>query len=46
MYFSFSQNVLFVFPIIRVPDFFTNNYSNPIIEDGVLLRDMIYLKKK
>lgn len=30
----------------RVPDFFTNNYSNPIIEDGVLLRDMIYLKKK
>ena len=30
----------------RVPDFFTNNYSNPIIEEGVLLRDMIYLKKK
>lgn len=30
----------------RVPDFFTNNYSNPIIEEGVLFRDMIYLKKK
>jgi len=30
----------------RVPNFFTNNYSNPIIEEGVLLRDMIYLKKK
>lgn len=29
----------------RVPDFFTNNYRNPIIEEGVLLRDMIYLKK-
>lgn len=29
----------------RVPNFFTNNYSNPIIEEGVLLRDMIYLKK-
>ena len=28
------------------PIFFTNNYSNPIIEEGVLLRDMIYLKKK
>lgn len=29
----------------RVPNFFSNNYSNPIIEEGVLLRDMIYLKK-
>ena len=29
----------------RVPNFFTNHYSNPIIEEGVLLRDMIYLKK-
>ena len=29
----------------RVPDFFTNNYRNPIIEEGVTLREMIYLKK-
>lgn len=29
----------------RVPDFFTNNYRDPIIEEGLTLRDMIYLKK-
>lgn len=28
-----------------VKDFFTNNYDHPIIEGGVLLRDMVYLKK-
>jgi len=28
-----------------LPDFFTQNYDHPIIEDGKLLRDMIYLKK-
>ena len=28
-----------------VKDFFTENYDHPIIEGGVLLRDMVYLKK-
>lgn len=28
-----------------IPDFFTDNYPEPIIEEGVRLRDMIYLKK-
>ena len=28
----------------RVPDFFTENYDHPIYEDGVLLRDMVYLE--
>ena len=28
----------------RVPDFFTENYSRPIIDGGVLLRDMVYFK--
>lgn len=28
-----------------VRDFFMDHYDHPIIEDGVLLRDMIYLKK-
>lgn len=30
----------------RIPDFFTANYPNPIIEEGVTLADMIYLKKE
>lgn len=30
----------------RIPDFFTDNYPDPIIEDGVTLRDMIYLEKQ
>lgn len=30
----------------RERDFFTNNYSRLIIDGGVLLRDMIYLRKK
>lgn len=30
----------------REPDFFTKNYDHPIVEDGVILRDMIYLEKK
>lgn len=29
----------------RVPDFFTNNYDHPIVEDGILLKDMVYLRK-
>lgn len=28
-----------------IPDFFTLNYDHPIIEEGVLLKDMIYLSK-
>lgn len=28
-----------------VKDFFTDHYDHPIIEDGVLLRDMVYFKK-
>lgn len=28
-----------------VKDFFTDHYDHPIIEDGVLLKDMVYLKK-
>lgn len=28
-----------------IRDFFTNHYDHPIVEDGVLLRDMVYFKK-
>lgn len=30
----------------RVPDFFTDNYDHPIVEEGVLLRDMLYFEKR
>ncbi len=30
----------------RVADFFIDNYDHPIIEEGVLLRDMVYLEKQ
>lgn len=30
----------------RVENFFTENYDHPIIEEGVLLKDMIYLKQE
>lgn len=30
----------------RIPDFFTDNYPTPIIEEGVTLHDMIYLEKQ
>lgn len=30
----------------RIENFFTENYHHPIIEDGVLLKDMIYLKRE
>ncbi len=33
-------------PSHRVEDFFKNNYDHPIFEEGVLLRDMVYLKKE
>lgn len=29
----------------RIPGFFTDNYDHPIVEQGVELRDMIYMKK-
>lgn len=29
----------------RVANFFTENYDHPMIEDGILLKDMIYLKQ-
>ena len=29
-----------------IPHFFTDNYDHPIIEDGVQLVDMIYLRRK
>jgi len=29
----------------RIPNFFTENYDGPIVEDGVLLRDMVYFSK-
>ena len=29
----------------RVKDFFTRHYDHPIVEDGVLLADMVYLRK-
>lgn len=30
----------------RIENFFTDNYDHPLIEDDVLLKDMIYLKKE
>lgn len=30
----------------RVKDFFTDNYDHPIVEDGILLRDMVYLQRQ
>lgn len=29
-----------------LPDFFTTHYDHPIIEEGIILKDMIYLKKE
>ncbi len=29
----------------RIPNFFTNYYRHPIVEEGVLLRDMVVLKR-
>ncbi len=29
----------------RIKDFFTENYNRPIYEGGVILKDMVYLKK-
>ncbi|OBQ57643.1 GNAT family N-acetyltransferase [Halodesulfovibrio spirochaetisodalis] len=30
----------------RLENFFTDNYDHPIVDSGVLLKDMIYLKQK
>ncbi len=30
----------------RIENFFTKNYSHPIFENGIQLKDMIFLKKK
>lgn len=30
----------------RVENFFTDNYDHPIIEDGILLKDMVYLSRE
>lgn len=30
----------------RIPDFFTDNYDHPIIEEGIQLKDMLYLSKR
>ena len=29
-----------------IPDFFTLNYDHPIVEDGKILRDMLYFRKE
>ena len=41
---NFYQSCGFVYSH-RVPDFFTQNYVHPIVEEGKLLRDMIYFRK-
>lgn len=30
----------------RIENFFTENYDHPMVEDGVLLKDMVYLKRE
>lgn len=30
----------------RIENFFTDNYDHEMIEDGILLRDMVYLKRE
>ena len=30
----------------RLPNYFTENYDHPMIEDGVLLKDKVYLERK
>ena len=42
---SFYQSCGFV-PSHRVENFFTDHYDHPICEDGILLRDMVYLKRE
>jgi len=42
---SFYQNRGFAVTH-RVPDYFTNHYDKPIIEDGVMLKDKVYLERQ
>ena len=42
---SFYQSCGFV-PSHRIKNFFTDHYDHPIYEDGILLRDMVYLKRE
>lgn len=42
---SFYENCGFTYSH-TVPDFFTRNYNYPIIEDGRVLKDMIYFQRK
>lgn len=42
---GFYQNCGFTYSHC-IKNFFTENYKHPIIEDGVLLKDMIYLKRE
>ena len=42
---GFYERCGFVFSH-RLPDFFTENYTVPIVEEGVRLEDMVYLKKE
>ena len=30
----------------RIENFFTDNYDHPMIEDGILLKDMVYFKRE
>ena len=30
----------------RIPDYFTTHYDHPIMEDGVLLKDKVYLERR
>jgi len=30
----------------RIPDYFTNHFAYPIIDDGVLLKDKVYLERQ
>jgi hypothetical protein len=29
-----------------IPDYFTTHYDHPMIEDGILLKDKVYLEKR
>lgn len=42
---SFYKSCGFIYSH-TIPDFFTLNYDHPIVENGKLLKDMIYLRKK
>lgn len=41
---SFYESCGFIYSHI-LPDFFTCNYDHPIVEDGKVLKDMVYLRK-